>query len=164
VRPFRSNEQHLIDPKGIWLIKKSKIENGGTQIEGKDDKLVIQHVLSGRYLASSDDGYASLSSELWEKNVCWSLQSYSGSEDGAGSIAHGDVAWIIQDSKTGKDDSAAGEVIWLSDISAEPDHACVQVNFAARKNDAISQGAHLAAPSRRERPACASKRKCPYLF
>jgi hypothetical protein len=79
VRPFRSNEQHLIDPKGIWLIKKSKIENGGTQIEGKDDKLVIQHVLSGRYLASSDDGYASLSSELWEKNVCWSLQSYSGS-------------------------------------------------------------------------------------
>lgn len=133
--PLSSNEQHIIDPKGVWLIKKSKTENGGTQIEGKDDKLVIQHVLSGQYLASSDDGYALLSSELWEKHVCWSLWSYSGSEDGAGSIAHGDVAWIVQGSKAGKDDGAVGDVVWLSDISAESDHACPQVSFAACKSN-----------------------------
>lgn len=128
--PSRSDEQKVIDSKGIWLIKKSKTENGGTQIQGKDDNLVIQHVLSGQYLASSDDGYALLSNELWEPAVIWSLQPYSGSEDGSGGMAHGDVAWIRQDSKVGKDEVAGGEVIWLSDISAESDHGCLQVNIA----------------------------------
>lgn len=123
-----SLDHGMVAPRGMWVLKKAKVEWGGTSIERKGEPVVIEHVLTGSYLATSSEGYALMLPNLWQEECIWNIQAHSeGGEGASGGVATGEVVWVLQGGKdAGKDENGRR---WLSDMSAETNigsHVCGQ--------------------------------------